>query len=96
MRPSEVFEQNRGLIREVAARHRVANPRIFGSVLHGTDNDGSDIDIVVDIVPETTLFDLGGLQVELERELGVPVDVVTSTGLHRFIRDKVLAEAQPV
>lgn len=96
MRPSEVFEQNRALIREVAARRRTTNPRVFGSVLHGTDKDGSDIDLVVDMLPDTTLFDLGGLQVELEEALGVPVDLVTSTGLHRFIRDKVLAEAQPV
>ena len=96
MRPSVVFEQNRQLIREVASRYLVANPRGFGSVLHGSDQDGSDIDIVVDILPGTSLFDLTGLQAQLEKALGVPVDVVTSTGLHRFIRDKVLAEAQPV
>jgi predicted nucleotidyltransferase len=96
MRPSEVFEQNRSLIRDLAASRRTANPRVFGSVLHGTDKEGSDIDILVDTLPDTTLFDLGGLQVELEEALGVPVDVVTSSGLHRFIRDKVLAEAQPV
>lgn len=96
MRPSEVFERNRELIREVTSRYRVANPRVFGSVLHGDDEDGSDIDIVVDILPGTSLFDLTGLQSDLEQALGVPVDVVTSTGLHRFIRDKVLAEAQPI
>lgn len=96
MRPSEVFEQNRGLIREVAARYRVANPRVFGSVLHGDDKDGSDIDLVFDLLPNASLFDLTALQSDLEKALGVPVDVVTSTGLHRFIRDKVLAEAEPV
>ena len=96
MRPSVVFEQNRALIREVASRYRVANPRVFGSVLHGDDKDGSDLDIVVDVAPGTSLLDLTGLQAELEDALGVPVDLVTSTGLHRFIRDKVLAEAQPL
>ena len=96
MRPSEVFEKNRKLIRDLAKNRRTANPRVFGSVLHGTDKEGSDIDILVDTLPDTTLFDLGGLQVELEEALGVPVDIVVSTGLHRFIREKVLAEAQPV
>lgn len=96
MRPSEVFEKNRELIREVTARRRAANPRVFGSVLHGTDKEGSDLDIVVDLLPDATLFDLGGLQTELEDTLGIPVDVVTSTALHRFIRDKVLSEALPV
>ena len=96
MRPSVVFEQNRALIREVASRYSGANPCAFGSVLHGDDKDGSDLDIVVDVAPGTSLLDLTGLQAELEDALGVPVDLVTSTGLHRFIRDKVLAEAQPL
>ena len=96
MRPSEVFEQNRELIRDAVGRYRTVNPRIFGSVLHGTDRDDSDIDLVVDTLPGATLFDLIGLEQELERSLGVPVQVVISDALHRFIREKVLAEALPV
>ena len=96
MRPSEVFEKNRALIRELTTRRRTTNPRIFGSVLHGTDSEGSDIDILVDTLPTTTLFDLGGLQIELEERLGVPVQVVTANELSRYFRDQVLAEAKPV
>ena len=96
MRPSEVFEQNRDLIREVASRYRVANPRVFGSVLHGDDMDGSDIDIVVDTLPGATYFDLIGLEQDLQKALDVPVQVVISDALHRFIRDRILAEAEPV
>ena len=96
MRPSEVFEQNRELIRAAVGRYRTENPRIFGSVLHGTDRDDSDIDIVVDTLPGATLFDLIGLEQELQKTLGVPVQIVVSDGLHHFIRDKVLAEALPV
>ena len=43
-------------------RFRVANPRIFGSVLHGTGRDGSDLDLLVDALPGATLFDLGDLK----------------------------------
>ena len=96
MRPSEAFERNRALIRDMVARHNTANPRVFGSVVHGTDKDGSDVDILVDTMPGTTLFDIGGLEAELEDALGVRVQVTTPGGLHRFIRDKVLAEAKPV
>jgi predicted nucleotidyltransferase len=96
MRPSVVFEQNRQLIRDAVARRRTANPRVFGSVLHGTDNEDSDIDILVDTLPGATLFDLGGLQEELKERLGVPVQIVTPEELHRFFKDKVLAEARPV
>jgi hypothetical protein len=96
MRPSIAFEKNRGLVRELVARRKATNPRIFGSVLHGTDKDGSDVDILVDALPGASLFDLGGLQVELEEALGVPVQVVTPNELSKYFREEVLAEALPV
>lgn len=96
MRPSEVFEQNRQFVRDIVARYRTTNPRIFGSVLHGTDRDDSDVDILIDTLPGATLFDLIGLENELKERLGVSVQVVTPNELGRRFRDRVLAEAQPV
>jgi predicted nucleotidyltransferase len=96
MRPSEAFEKNRQFIREAVTRHRTANPRVFGSVLHGTDREDSDVDILVDHLPGTTLFDLGLLQEELAEKLGVRVQVVLPGELHEFYRHNVLAEAKPV
>ena len=90
------LEKKRGSIREIASRFRTANPRVFGSVLHGHDRDGSDLDLLVDPLPDATLFDLGGLQVELEELLGVPVDLRTPGDLPPKFREKVLAEAVPV
>ena len=46
MRPSVVLDMKRNAVREVVGRFRTANPRVFGSVLHGTDRDGSDIDLL--------------------------------------------------
>lgn len=83
-------------MREAARRFRAANPRVFGSVLRGTDRDGSDLDLLVDALPGATLFDLGGLQVELEELLGVPVDLLTPGDLPPKLRERVLAEARPV
>lgn len=96
MKPSTPFQEKRADIRRIASRFPVANPRVFGSVLHGTDRDGSDFDLLVDALPGATLFDLGGLQVELEDLLGVPVDVVTPHDLAPRLRHAVLEEAQPV
>lgn len=96
MRPSLVLDLQRIAVRDAASRFRTANPRVFGSVLHGTDEDGSDLDLLVDALPGATLFDLGGLQVELETLLGVHVDVLTPADLPAKFRAKVLAEAQPV
>ncbi|MCR4144502.1 MULTISPECIES: nucleotidyltransferase family protein [Alcaligenes] len=96
MRPSVVLDMNRDAVREAVSRFRTANPRVFGSILHGTDQDGSDIDLLVDALPGATLFDLGGLQDELESLLGIHVDLLTPDDLPPKFRAKVLAEAQPV
>jgi hypothetical protein len=96
MKPSLAFALQRHTIREAVGRCRTANPRVFGSVLHGTDQDGSDLDLLVDALPGTTLFDLGNLQSELEELLGVPVDLLTPGDLPPKFRHQVLAEAQPV
>lgn len=96
MRPSVALDLKRSAVREAAGRFRTANPRVFGSVLHGSDKDGGDLDLLVDALPGATLFDLGGLQVELETLLGVRVDLLTPADLPMKFRAKVLAEAQPV
>ena len=96
MKPSFLLQQHRIRIREVTSRFAVVNPRVFGSVLHGRDAEGSDLDLLVDPLPGTTLFDLGGLQIELEDLLGIQVDLLTPGDLPKKFRDQVLAEARPV
>ena len=72
------------------------NLRVFGSAARGDDTEQSDLDLLVDAGPSTTLFDLGGMSEDLRVLLGVPVDIVTSGGLHRRIRERVLAEARAI
>ncbi len=96
MRPSIALNLKRNAVREVASRFRAANLRVFGSVLHGSDKDGSDLDLLVDALPGATLFDLGSLQIELEELLGVHVDLLTPGDLPLKFRNQVLAEAKSV
>lgn len=96
MKPSTALELKRDAIRQAARRFRVANLRVFGSVLDGSDQDGSDLDLLVDALPGATLFDLGGLQDELQDLLGVPVDLLTPGDLPPKFRADVLAQARPV
>jgi len=96
MKPSTALALNREAVRDTMARFRASNPRVFGSALHGTDGQGSDLDILIDPLPGATLFDIGGLQVTLEELLGVRVDVLTAEDLPLSFRDRMLAEAQPV
>lgn len=96
MKPSVAFERNRDAVRAVIARYTVRNPRLFGSVAAGRDREGSDIDLLVDALPGTTLLDLCGLQDELQDLLGVPVDVHTPKEIGARYRDKVLSQARPI
>ena len=96
MRPSQALSQHREAVCLAAARYRVANPRVFGSALHGNDREGRDLDLLVDPLPGATLFDLGGLQDELQELLGVSVDVLTLQDLPAKFRDVVAQEARPV
>lgn len=96
VRPSVVLQKHREMIREIALKHRVENVRVFGSVLHGDDTEESDLDLLVDPTPETTLFDIAKIQVELKNLLGIAVDVLTPRALPDKFRELVIKEAQPV
>ena len=87
---------HRAAIRRVVESHRAANARVFGSVLLGQDTDSSDLDLLVDPTPDTTLFDIGAMRHELGQLLGVPVDVLTPNALPDRFRARVLAQARPV
>jgi len=96
MKPSLALASHREAIRRVVETHRARNARVFGSVVHGNDNEESDLDILVDPTPETTLLDIGAIRHELLQLLGVPVDVLTPKALPEKFREVVLSEAIPV
>lgn len=96
MKPSKAFASTRAAIRHVVESHRARKARVFGSVLRGQDTDSSDLDILIDPSPETTLFDVSAIRVELRKLLGVPVDALTPNGPPHTFRASVLAEAGPV
>lgn len=96
MKPSEALQIHRDDIRRVVAHYHARNARVFGSVLHGEDEDDSDLDLLVDPLPGATLLDMGGIQAELEELLGIPVDVLTPGDLPAKFRHRVLMEAVPI
>ncbi len=65
----------------IASKHGARNVRIFGSLARGEAREDSDIDFLVDMEPGRSLFDLGGLLMDLQNLLAQKVDVVTETGL---------------
>jgi predicted nucleotidyltransferase len=96
MKAMATLDRHRAAAREAASRFHTTNLRVFGSALRGEGRSDSDLDLLVDPLPGATLFDLGGLQVELEELLGIPVDLLTADDLPPGFRDQVLSEAVPV
>jgi len=96
MKPSEALTAHRDELRQLISRYNVVRPRVFGSVLTGTDTEESDLDLLVDPTDSTTLFTLAGLEHEAEQLLGVPVSVLTPKFLSVKFRDDVLQQAQPL
>ncbi len=92
----EIIGDKRDAILALAARCGASNVRIFGSVAAGEADEASDVDFLVDLEPGRSLFDLGGLLMDLEELLGRKVDLVTEPALHWYIREKVMRQARPL
>jgi uncharacterized protein len=92
----QLLKDKREDILRIAASHGAHNVRIFGSVARGDARQDSDLDVLVDMEPGSSLFDIGALLTDLETLLGCNVDVVTERGLRQRIRDRVLREAVPL
>ncbi len=93
MEPAALLKKHREAILRLAARHGASNVRVFGSVARGEADEASDIDFLVDLAPDRSLLDLGGLWWDLNDLLGGKADVVTEQGLRDHIREQVLQEA---
>jgi len=92
----ELRQTRRDQILRVAASHGAYNVRIFGSTSRGDASLASDIDFLVDLDPDRTLMDLGGLLMELQELLQTRVDVATETMLRPKVRERALADAVPL
>jgi uncharacterized protein len=96
MKPSILLEKHRDQVREVLQRFRMENPRIFGSAARGEDTEQSDLDILVDVPPGTSLYDLAGVEIELEALLGCKVEVLTKGFLAPDVAEQTEADLVPI
>ncbi len=95
MKPSILVEQKFQELKAIFAKYPFAmNPRIFGSVARGEDTENSDLDILVDIKPFTSLFAIGSLQNELEELFPqLKIDLIDS---HSFKGELKARDCKPI
>ncbi len=92
----DLLRDKREEILRIAASHGARNVRIFGSVARGEADETSDIDFLVDMEPNRSLFDVGALLSDLRQLLGRKVDVVSEKGIYWLLRRRILKEAKPL
>ena len=92
----ELVEFHKDEITAIVARHHGTSVAIFGSVARGDEQTGSDIDFLVELGPGARPFEILAIGAELERVLGVKVDVGTPESLREGLRAEVLAGAVPL
>lgn len=79
-----------------ADEHGARNVRVFGSIVRGQAAQSSDVDLLVEMEPGRSLFDLVGLGQDLEGLLGAHVDVLSDGGVSKHLRERIHAEAVPL
>ena len=95
-RLSPKLKEKRKEILRIAQAHGASNVRVFGSVARGEEGPDSDLDLLVEMKPESSLLDLVSLWQDLEDLLGHKVDVITEGGISPYLRDRIYAEAVPL
>lgn len=94
-RRDEILTNHREAIRAAAARHQASSIALVGSAARGEETEDSDVDFLADFRPGATLFDIAGLQIELQDLLDVDVDIIYAAGLRQHCRS-MLADAIPL
>lgn len=83
-------------LEQLCRRYRIRKLSLFGSVLKGTARADSDVDLLVEFLPDATPGYLGMAQIEIELSGllgGRKVDLRTAAELSRYFRDRVVGEA---
>ncbi|OGI04499.1 MAG: hypothetical protein A2Y25_06080 [Candidatus Melainabacteria bacterium GWF2_37_15] len=72
--------------------YNVTEIGLFGSYIRNEQKPDSDIDILVNYKPDTSLFTLGGLQYMLSEIFGKKVDIIMKNSLKKRTGKHILSE----
>ena len=94
MKPSHTLRDRKDRILAILQRYGAENPRVFGSSAHGTDREGSDLDLIVRFREGTSLLDVSALHLELEDALGCRVDLLSVKALKGRRGERIRRESR--
>jgi uncharacterized protein len=80
----------------ILRQYGVRRASVFGSYARGQEGPESDLDLLVELPPGSSLLDLVGLEQDLTAELGIKVEATTYRSLHPLMRDRVLADERAI
>lgn len=90
---SPLLNAHRDSIKRSAKKHGATSVRLFGSFARGEETADSDIDLLVEMEPNRSLFDIIALKLDIEDLTGRTVDVVTIRGVSPYLAEKITHEA---
>ena len=93
MKLEPMLEKRKDEILRILSQYGARNVRIFGSRAREDSAETSDLDLLVEMKPNSSLLDLVAIKQDLEDLLGCKVDVVTESSLSPYIKDEILKEA---
>lgn len=96
MNNDEVFRRLRAL-KPRFSEMKIKRMAVFGSYARGEERSDSDVDILIEPSSDVfTLFDMSDIKCDLEKKLGLRVDVLTFDGIHPRLKSRILSEAKDV
>lgn len=80
----------------ILKKYGVSRASLFGSVARGEENVKSDIDLLIEPAKGTTLFDMAGIQIDLQKSLKKSVDLVTYGSINPMLKDQILRDEKVI
>ena len=86
------LKQLKEKVTPIFEKYGVIRAGVFGSFARGETTKKSDIDFLIKFGPKTSLFDLGGMKIDLEENLKKEVDLVSVRAVNKRLKPYIMAD----
>ena len=86
------LKQLKEKVTPIFEKYGVIRAGVFGSFARDETTKKSDIDFLIKFGPKTSLFDLGGMKIDLEEKLKKEVDLVSVRAVNKRLKPYIMAD----